>query len=110
MSSVTIALPQPEAAVDDYKVVLDESTYIFRYMYNSREDAWHLTITDTNSVVLIDGVKLVPWMDILYSHTRELLPKGSLNLIPLNKIYPEANDIKYDNLSKEYQLLYLSLS
>ena len=99
-------LPFPETAADAYKISLDSVQYIFKFYFNVRENAWHLTISDQNNVTLIDGVKLVPWMDVLYSHTRDNLPKGSLHLIPINKTFPESDDITYDNLFTSFEFIY----
>jgi len=101
-----IYLPLPKSSIDSYKVTLDNSTYIFTYIFNIRENAWHLTITDTLNNVLVDGAKLIPWIDILYSHAREVLPLGRLNFIPRSKSYPEGDDITFDNINTDYDFLY----
>lgn len=77
MSNVVI--PFSNYANFTESVVLDNVKYTFDFVWNTRGEFWSMSISDANGVVLISGIRVVLFYDLLqqYKYIREL-PQGTL--------------------------------
>ncbi len=49
----------------EVEVDLDQVTYRLRFKFNSRDEAWYMSVLDANGVILRAGIKLVSDWEIL---------------------------------------------
>lgn len=104
-------LAAPSTAWSKYTVSLDEDVFIFEMAWNEREEYWYLTIYDTNDVVLISGVKLVPWVPVLANHPQEYLPKGQLMILDTQNEFGKGDGrVGRNDFGVRYILAYYSES
>ena len=91
------------------RIELDTVIYVLTIQWNSREEAWYLSIFTDNEDPILSGLKLVPNYQLLdqYEHI-EALPNGDFAVIDLE--VGSQGVITYDNLGERYQLIYLSES
>jgi hypothetical protein len=84
--------------------------YTFRISYNTRQDAWTVSILDVNGELLVAGLRLVPGIDMLkkFRASSPGLPPGELVLID-KEGRPQTAEVTRDNLSSRYMLVYTVL-
>ena len=105
-------LPLPTEVFPNYSYItgLDEKDYKLNFRFDVFRQSWYLTIRKDDETVLLAGVRLVPWLDLLSQYTKEDLPLGKLTLIPVSYSYPMSPDTTLENLSTEFQLVYESVT
>lgn len=75
---------------DTFRVVLDEATYEFRFMWNERDESWLMSMGDIGSDPTFT-TKLTCFTDILAPYRyKENVPEGILALYPLRDIKERA--------------------
>ena len=105
---ISLELPTEQTPHYTYKTKLSDTEYILSFYYSVRQPTcWYLSVYDVNEVLLLSNVRITPWMNLLYPYTKELLPKGSLTLVPKSGVYPQSPDITLENLSTEFLLIYI---
>jgi len=82
--------------------------YSFRVSYNSRQEAWMLSISDTAGNLILGGLRLIPSVKMLNKYRASCpgLPPGELVLIDTEG-RPETAVVTRDNLSHRYALTYM---
>lgn len=85
-------------------IVLESSSYVFQYNYNSRGDYWTMTISDTEDNILIAGVKVVLDYELITSWPGRNLPEGYL--LPIDST-ESAVRIDRNNLGDTVDNIYL---
>jgi len=81
--------------------------YTFRVSYNVRQEAWTMSIADTNGELLVAGLRLVPGIDMLkkFRASSPGLPPGELVLID-KEGRPGTAEVTRDNLATRFSLVY----
>lgn len=110
MTEYVLELPTSEFPNYSYTTGLDGKEYKLQYIYNVRTSSWYLSIYKTDGSLLLAGVRLVPWLDFLFTHPKTDLPLGSLYLVPISESYPNAPTITLENLSTDFELIYVSVT
>ena len=90
------------------KVDLSGRRYTLRVAYNTRQEAWMMSISDTSGNLLVAGLRLIPGVKMLekYRASSPLLPPGELVLIDTQGKADTAV-VTRDNLASRYALTYL---
>lgn len=90
------------------EIILGTRTLLLTFIWNSRSEAWYLTIEDEDSNNILSGIKLVPnWL--LIRQYRAQLPNFRGDLI-IKKTDEEVEDrISYENLGNGWSFFYASL-
>lgn len=65
------------------RTVLEGREYVLRFIYNEREGAWYLDISDSDENPLMLGMKLVADWNLLRRATDARLPTGELYAVDL---------------------------
>lgn len=68
---------------------LDGRDYIFRFLYNQREDRWYLNLSDENGDPIVDGIKVVVATSLLKRVTDSRRPPGILMARDLTAVEPD---------------------
>lgn len=67
------------------KTRLDGVDYILEFRYNQREDRWYLSISDSEEIPILTGLKLVCNWPLLHSYQYDpRVPPGELMAIDLS--------------------------
>jgi hypothetical protein len=92
----------------EVKVDLSSKRYSFYVSYNTRQEAWVMSISDTNGNLLIAGIRLVPGIRLLkkYRATSPDLPPGELVLVDIEG-KPSTAEVTRTNLSNRFALTYM---
>ena len=110
MTITVLELPTEAFPNYSYTTTLDEKEYKLNFRFDVHQSSWYLTISKLDGVVLLAGVKMVPWLDLLFRYTKEELPLGNLYLVPVSATYPSSPDITLANFATDFQLLYNSVT
>lgn len=110
MAEYLLELPTSEFPNYSYTTGLDGKEYKIQFIYNIRTSSWYLSIYKTDGTLLLAGVRLVPWLDFLYVHSKVELPIGNLYLVPTSTTYPSSPEITLENLSTDFELVYNSVN
>jgi hypothetical protein len=86
---------------------LSGKRYRFSVSHNVRQNAWTMSIYDTNRELLIAGICLVPGVDLLkkFRASSPGLPPGELTLFD-KEGKPQTAEVTRDNLSSRFALVY----
>lgn len=57
---------------------LDGVEYLLTFTYNQRENCWYLSIADIDEFDLVNGIKIVPSINLLRQKPSRFLPPGTL--------------------------------
>ena len=101
------AIPLYEDPRWEMKADLTGKRYTFGVSYNARQEAWTMSIADTNGELLISGLRLVPGIDMLkkFRASSPGLPPGELMLID-KEGRPGTAEVTRDNLTSRFMLVY----
>jgi hypothetical protein len=110
MTDYVLELPTSEFPNYLYTIDLDGKEYQLDFRYDVFRSSWYLSISKTDGTLLLSGVRLVPWIDLLSQYTKEDLPLGQLYLMPSSYSYPMSPDTTLENLSTVFQLIYGSVT
>jgi hypothetical protein len=83
------------------EVILDNKSYIFKFVWNTRGEFWTLSILDTDKNIILSGVKFVLNYSLLSDYYHLDIPKGSLYVIDLTD---NNNKIAFEDFNNERQL------
>lgn len=102
-----IPLYSEKAARWDEKVDLSGKRYGLYVSYNTRQDAWFMSISDANGKLLLAGVRLVPGVFFLEKYRASVpeLPPGKLWLVDVEGNLGTA-EVTRDNLHTRFALTY----
>ncbi|NIQ92445.1 MAG: hypothetical protein GWN93_27070 [Deltaproteobacteria bacterium] len=89
----------------DFKLrtVLEGGTYVFRIYWNSRQQRWHLSISDPDETPVLMGIPLVADTDVIGAFEIPGLPPGIIMLYDSGEKREEAGR---DDLGSRHRLLY----
>jgi len=85
-----------ESTEYELQVQLEEELFIFRVLYNSRDDSWSFDFRDADNVSILAGRKIVTDTDLFVSVPRtKARPLGILVFVDTagDKIVPGRNDL-----------------
>ena len=102
-----IPLFSEKAARWEMKVDLSGKRYGLYVSYNTRQDAWFMSISDANGKLLLAGVRLVPGVFFLEKYRASVpeLPPGKLWLVDVEGNLGTA-EVTRDNLHTRFALTY----
>lgn len=83
------------------EIILEENTFIFSFVWNTRGEFWTLTIMDTQKNFIINGIKLVLNYNLFQDYKHLDIPQGNLYVIDLSN---DVSKIKYDDFTNERTL------
>ena len=104
------ALPLPDSTLTNYSysTSLSGVEYILKFRYRTRLSSWYLSLYTKDEVSILPNCRLVPHIDLLKPYPQVTLPEGILVLYALNESYPSSPAITLENLSTDFQLLYVT--
>lgn len=78
----TLLLPlRSDSPHFDFQVELEGTTFGFELKWNSRDEAWYLTVRAADDTIVLAGLKLVVRHPLLSRYRRLGLPKGELEAV-----------------------------
>jgi hypothetical protein len=91
----------------EVKVDLSKKRYTFYVSYNTRCDAWFLSILDAENNLLLAGLRLVPGVFLLGKYRASVpeLPPGELWLVDVQSKLSTA-EVTRNNLHSRFALTY----
>jgi hypothetical protein len=91
----------------EVRVDLSGRRYALNVSYNTRQEAWMMSISDTAGNLLIAGLRLIPGVNMLQKYRASCpeLPPGELWLID-RQSRADTADVTRENLSSRYALTY----
>lgn len=100
-------LPQPQTSNETHRVTLGGTLYNFKYQYNTRDQRWRLSITDSTGVDVMSGLKLMENQLLLERYNTPNFSHGDLYCLRSKQT---DNPVGRDNLGYglEYELAYLT--
>lgn len=110
MAVFLLDLPTQDFPNYSYTTTLDGKEYKLNFRFDVFQNSWYLKISKLDGSVLLAGVRLVAWLDLLSQYTKEELPLGNLYLIPVSAEYPMSPETNLDNLSTDFYLVYNSVT
>jgi len=100
ISQITV---NTEQGISQQTVNLDGQYYIFRFIWNNRDESWDMDILLPGDIPLIMGIKLVVNYELISRYIQEGVPPGMLILY-------NADNVRYGryDLNKSHVLLYIT--
>jgi hypothetical protein len=99
---MTIQIP-PIAPVDqepvyEFVIALGDATFRVETRWNTRTEAWYMSLWDSNEVKLFSGIKMVPNYELLWRYQGDEYPDGILILFDWSNsgLYAEYDDFGHD--------------
>ena len=86
-----------------FKVDLDDSTYMFRFRFNTRLDKWLMDIATEDEINLLVGIPLLPGTLLSSRFTDSRLPQGRLFIF---NTVDENRECGRNDLGNDCLLLY----
>jgi len=107
LKSIEIPLLSEKSARWTMKVDLSGKRYSFYVSYNIRQDAWFMSISDSNGNLLLAGIRLVPGVSFFDKYRASVpeLPIGELCLADKEGKLGSA-EVTRNNLHTRFCLLY----
>lgn len=92
---------------DDYtqSTPLDGKDYVFRFQYNTRSDAWFMSIYDNDEVPILEGQKIVTNRDLLRGVVDARRPPGKLVCL---EIHDDLTEPTRDSFGVAHVLHYVT--
>lgn len=103
----TFRLPtRQDRANYQLEVALDNLTFRLAFKFNSRDEAWYMTVLDANGVRLRAGIKLVSeWSHLRLWQDFAVRPAGAIVTLNLN-ILSKLSKAALDQLGTDVLFLY----
>lgn len=89
----------------EQNVVLDGNVYYISVNYNTRDNAWYISIRTNEDIPLITGKKVTLNTDILENVYSILKPNGILYVSPIGN---DVKEITRDNMGVEVEMVFIS--
>ena len=86
----------------EQEITLEEVTYKFLYVWNTRGEFWTLTIKDIEENVILAGVRLVLNVELLQKYNHLAIPQGMLFIIDTDD--NNKTEISYSDFENTRQL------
>ena len=105
--SVEIPVLSERVARWEIKVDLSGKRYGLYVSWNTRQEAWFMTISDSNNKLLLAGIRLVPGVSFLEKYRASVseLPPGILELLDV-EMKPGSAEVTRNNLHTRFALTY----
>lgn len=97
-----LQIPFTEYPAHTKELVLDEKSYVFTFVWNTRGEFWTLSIADTDKTTILDGIKLVLNYNLLQDFHHLAVPEGNLYVIDLSN---NVSKIQYSDFTNERKLM-----
>ncbi len=78
---MAIRIPFIEAPSFTEELNIEERTYKFQFVFNSRSEAWSLSIFDPRSNPIVEGIRLVLNYELIRIHNYLPIPPGHLFVV-----------------------------
>ena len=102
-----LELPSSSFPNFSYETSLGDQNYKLNFKYLTRSLGWYLSISDLAGNLLLSNTRLIPWLNLLIPYVDTTLPQGSILLVPISTEYPTSPEITLENLSSDFQLVYI---
>ena len=99
-------LPSPRSAWESQVLTLNNITYIFEYMWNSRENFWVLHINDTTGNPIVLGKRLIPSFFLYSMHNA--FPGDIVLSNTTKRSALLATEPTLDNIGTDFAILYFT--
>lgn len=87
---------------------LGDTKYRLKFFWNTRAQAWFMSILDQDDVAIITDIRLAINYALLYQYRAiEGIPDGEFILWDLEKD-PISGGVTFDNFGRRYQLLFFT--
>jgi hypothetical protein len=83
------------------ELLLEEKSYLFTFVWNTRGEFWTVSIYDTSRNPIIEGIKLVLNYNLFKDYKHLNIPEGNLYVIDVTN---NVSKIKYEDFTNERQL------
>lgn len=100
-----LSLPTTEYPFGTVEIPLEGQVYIFEYRWNSRTEAWYLSV-DLDTERLISEAKIMADSSIFENYVIQHLPDGSFKVIT----FSDKDPLELENfgIAKDYELWFIS--
>lgn len=98
---------QDSASNFEQEIILGDRLMIITLVWNSRSEAWYMSIEDSDSGDVVYGIKLLPNWTLIKQY-RSSLPNFEGDIILIASDSNVDQRVTYDNLNNGYQLTYVN--
>lgn len=88
----------------EFEIELDDIEFRLEFRYNNRDDAWYLTILDTDGVILRAGLRVVNEWNLIRLWVDDAAPDGEIITVNQGKVLAPPT---LNQLGSEVVLAYL---
>lgn len=85
-----VIIPNADFPAYFESVVLDGTPYVFGFTWNTRDEAWSMSIS-REGVILLASIKVVDNFSLISLYANTLLPQGEILTIDLQQIKRNPN-------------------
>jgi hypothetical protein len=108
MAVVEIPLPNSNDFPLRYTTILNNTTYVFYFTWNTRSNGWYMSISTVDEVLLLSEIKLVPNLDLIAQFPDSRKPKGAIILLHNGDDVNNPPVVTFDNIATEYTLNFVN--
>lgn len=104
-----LQIPFTEYPALTKEIVIDETSYRFSFVWNTRMEAWTLSIYSIDNIAILTGIKIVLNYELIRMFRYLLIPQGYLLAIDITN---NENKIAYGDFTssgRELKLYYLEV-
>ncbi len=99
-----VALPiSADVPKQRFTIALDGAVYGFSFLYNTRAEAWMMTIRSADEQILAAGIAVRLGVDLLAPYSDARFPAGRLFVVNFSEQYTEADR---DNFGRDVGIVY----
>lgn len=91
----------------EQEIILGNRLMILTISWNSRSEAWYMSLEDNDSGEIVKGIKIVPNWALIRQY-RANLPNFEGDIIAMSTDADVGERITYDNLNDGYELNYVT--
>lgn len=103
MMSVVIPFKSFPSFIEN--ITLDDIVLNFKFIWNGRDNAWYMDISDSINDPILQGIKVINGWELIARYTDIRLPQGALLVVSLNS---DEEIIDRNGMIDNYSLIYLT--
>ena len=86
-------------------VTLDDIILNFKFVWNGRDNAWYMNISDSVNSPILQGIKIINSWELIIRFTDIRLPQGAILVVSLRG---DEQVIGRDDMVDNYKLVYMT--